>query len=354
MRMTKKFLAPLVFGLALVGNVETLAARPAAQLKQAVAHNSWGTRLLNKAITWGAIVFISSSAITGDVLAQDSSTTQSHSQVRQSYGTAEQRRVLPRTPLHEMIKQLDYDTPEGIDYERIAGMLAAGEVDVNAKDVRGNTALHLVAKDFFYEDNYDNAKLTKLILAYNADPNLRNYERKTPLSYALESWFCCVDRKAVEMARLLVAAGADLHKVDYRGRADNGLAIHNALEAAAILVTERHAFTAVLEKEAGGIVQVVREQGEHLLKLAAEWSNTVVVEALLDYGVDADVGMFGAVLSQQRELPRQMVMGMLISRGADINVKDAEQGDTPLHIATTEGKLHNVKILLERRAERYS
>ena len=350
--MASKFLARFVLlcSLAAGNDLAGQTAKSATQIKQAMTHSSWGTRLLNKAATWSVIALLSTTTVIGNVAAQDITVTRGGERQYNDNKTWRDR-FLPRTPLHEAIKQLDYNSPAAIDYSGIEEILATGEANVNAKDAEGgNTALHLVAKDLFYLDNYENFKLTKLILAHKADPNLRNYERKTPLAYVFESHFCCVDRKTVEMPRLLVSAGADLHEVDYSTYAADGLAIHNALEAATVLVMDRYTYLSLLEKEAGGLAQVVQEQGEHLLKLAAEWGNATVVEALLDHGVDADAGMFGMALSQQRELPRQMVMGILISRGANINSKDGKQGGTPLHLAVEEGHDRGVELLLERRA----
>ena len=348
--MSKNFLAVLVLILMLGVNLEALAARPATQIKKAArADSSWGTWLLKQAMTWGTVVLFSTSAVTSSVLAQETrSTRAADSMLLRRYDIDSYNS--PRQSLPNMVSQLLSGNFPERDYSGIEKLLAAGKLDINAKDVRGNTALHVVAQDF-YADNYDDFKLTKLILAHGADPNLKNYSSKTALDYALDSHFCCVDRKAVEMARLLVAAGADIHEVIYGDRASRGLHIHSVLEAAAVLITDRQAFVTLLEKE-GDLAQVVQEKGEHLLKLAAEWSNAVVVEVLLDYGVDADVGMFGAALSQQHELPRQMVLGLLLSRGADVNGKDTQGDKTPLHVASIAGNnLRNVEILLARRAD---
>ena len=344
--MPNNFLVTLVFILTAVSNLDALAARPAPQIKKAaMADSSWKARLLKQAMTWGSIVLFSTSVITSNVPAQEQRTTRprrsprivGHHSARQS--------------LAELLKeQLTDNVPGGVVHTDIEKLLASGKLDINAKDMWGDTALHVVAQDF-YADNYDDFKLTKLILAHGADPNLKNYARKTPLDYALDSYFCCVDRKAVEMAQLLVAAGADINEVIYSDRASRGLAIHNILEAATVLITDRQAFVTLLAKEEGGMAKVVQEKGEYLLKLAAEWSNAVVVEVLLDHGVAANVGMFGAALSQQHEQPRQKVLNVLLSRGADINVKDAEQGGTPLHVATTANNLRNVEILLAHHAD---
>ncbi len=354
MRRASKVLVcfSLVIGLSPVGSSEVRASNPATQIKKAAAHSSLGVRLLNKVAQWGTIVLLSAAATTGNVAAQNKEATQTAPRVRQSRfnGVVGHHRVLPTIPLHEVLKGIDYDSPEEIDYGWIEGMLASGEMDVNARNEESNTALHIVAKEHFYTDNYEDFKLTKILLAYGADPTLKNYERKTALDYALDSSFCCVDRTAVEMARLLVAKGADVHEVDYRDRAARGLALHNALEAAAVLVTDRHKFINLLEKEEGGITRSVRDKGKHLLKQAAEWGNAVVVEALLDYGVDPNVGLFGVALSRQRTMARQTVMSILIARGADINVRDAQRGNTPLHRAVGEGNLRSVETLLEGRA----
>ena len=254
-----------MFSFALASNSAVLASSPAAQVKKAISRSSLGTRLLNKVTNWGAVVLLSTAAITGNISAQNKEATQPALKVRRSRSNSivGHHRVSLTIPLHAVLKKLDYDSHEGIDYSWIEGRLAPGEMDVNARDEMNNTALHIMAKEHFYADNYEDFKLTKILLAHGADPTLKNYEKKTALDYALDSSFCCVDRTAVEMARLLVAEGADVYEVDYRGRATRGLDIHNALEAAAVLVTDRHKFISA-GKRRGGITRSAREKGKHL------------------------------------------------------------------------------------------
>ena len=188
-------------------------------------------------------------------------------------------------------------------------------VDVNAVDKDGNTALHYPYLPFLFAE-----QKMRLILKHGADPRLKDNDGLSPyydylgggepetsiymalfieglhgingktkdkngstaLGYAL-TW---ADYSGdIQLARQLVAEGADVRIPEYDGFS---LDIHNPLEAAAVLVINRDEFISLLWEQEEDIVTVLTQQGGHLLNLADKWGNGVVVDTLLNYGVNSD------------------------------------------------------------------
>ena len=372
----------LVINLSPVGSPEVRASNAVTKLKDVVVRSPLGAKALNKAVTWGAIALFPISAFTGNVLAKNSDMLHPAEQVvqAQSPKTTEDN-VSFRLPLYDAVKKLDY--------EQLKELLEAGEVDVNARDEEGNTALHIVAKEHFY--NFRGNSLLNLVLAYGVDATIVNDAGKTALSYIEEeaeavgepeyaivlahwvkamygingkdkdgttplghalSWAAYL--RDIELARQLVAEGADVRIPEYDGFLD----IYNVLDAAAVLVMDRDAFLSLAEEQEGGIAGVVKEQGKLLLKMAAEWGNGVVIDVLLDHGVNPSVGMFnasyvhgdGGSLVVSDNDPNDEILSLLLSRGADVNVRH-EHGHAPLNIAAEGGKPRTVEILLTHSAD---
>lgn len=373
----------IVLALALAGNPEVRASGTIAKFKDVVVRSPLGAKAFNKAATWGAIALFSTSAFAGNVLAKNSDVLHPAEQVIQAQSPkATEEHFSSRIPLYEAVKKLDY--------EQLEELLETGEVDVNARDEDGNTVLHIITKEHPHNFRGNNS-LLNLVLAHGADPTIRNDAGKTPLSYIEEeaeavgepeyaivlahwvkatygingkdgngltplahalSWAAYL--RDIELARQLVAEGADVRITDYFGSLD----IYNALDAAAVLVMDRDAFLLLAAEQEGGIADVVKGRGEHLLRMAAEWGNGVVVDVLLDHGVDPSVGMFdaayvhgdgGTVIVSDND-PNDEILSTLISRGADVNVRH-EHGHAPLNVAAEGGKPRTVEILLTHGAD---
>lgn len=97
----------------------------------------------------------------------------------------------------------------GGDVERIRRLIAAG-ADVNARNHKGQTALHCAAKAGFGE-------IAALLIEHGAELDTRDRQGQTPLLAALRST-AKHKGKLRAMVRLLSAAGASPEQADERGR----------------------------------------------------------------------------------------------------------------------------------------
>ena len=77
--------------------------------------------------------------------------------------------------------------------------------NANAKDDKGNTALHSAAK-------FSKVKAAQLFLQYKADVNAKNKKGKTPLHKSMN---VCIK---IEMIRLLLANGAEVNARDSQNK----------------------------------------------------------------------------------------------------------------------------------------
>ena len=96
----------------------------------------------------------------------------------------------------------------GGSVDRIRDLIARG-ADVNARNHKGQTALHCAAKAGF-------APIVSLLLKRGAEVDLKDNEGQTPLMTALRSTIKNEDRLR-EVIRLLTAAGANPDSTDRRG-----------------------------------------------------------------------------------------------------------------------------------------
>ena len=154
--------------------------------------------------------------------------------------------------------------------------------------------------------------LMQRLLEGGADPNERNSDNQTPLFYAVN-----VD---VDMVRILIDAGADIHAADTNG-------------------------TTVLMWSVGGmdrtssVVQLLLNQG------ADATASDKYGKTLLHYAVDVD-----GYESNMPECVRQ-ILTLLIEAGADIESRD-RNGWTPLVLSVMMGTADEVRILLDLGADR--
>lgn len=208
----------------------------------------------------------------------------------------------------------------------VQALLAEG-VDVNARDSRGETALHRAAR-------LGNAPVVAALLDGGADIQAANARGETPLHRAVMS-----DQPAI--VELLLDRGADIDATDAAAEPPLGYA---SPEMARLLL-DRGADPNAGENSP--LVEAVRD------------GDAARVELFLDHGGDINVRSHGrtalhAAVSTIYSAPDGLAMiELLLDRGADIDALDRD-GVTPLLFAVFTGHAGSVELLLDRGADLFA
>ncbi|MGM0875291.1 MAG: M48 family metallopeptidase [Bacillota bacterium] len=158
------------------------------------------------------------------------------------------------------------------DMDKVEDLLKE-EIDINAKDADGWTALHYAIswQDYDVED-YDelvetptNVELVKLLLEYGADPNSTDQYGDTIVSYATtQGYFECV--------KLLINEGADLNIDDEYGETPLFDAVY---------MEDLNMVQFLLDN--GAYVNVENSDGQTVIDIASENKNEEILTILKDY-----------------------------------------------------------------------
>ncbi|XP_068243701.1 uncharacterized protein [Palaemon carinicauda] len=229
------------------------------------------------------------------------------------------------TPLHQSVRLYD---------EKVARVLLERGAKTEVVNNIGTTALSFAC---LYDRTHD-AKITRLLLLYGADPNARQYNGSFPITYAVSTEFSGVAK---------VNALVD-HKVNLGSTGPNGM---TALFAA---VCNNHDDTHEIVRalvRCGMNPNHRLDDGKTLLHMAVTNRNTKVVELLIELGADVNVaeniGHRPLHCLGDNTFPNVTeVAKLLISHGAYVNITDLA-GFTPLHSAASMGNETLVRYLVE-------
>lgn len=250
---------------------------------------------------------------------------------------------LGRTPLHDAADRVRPVKPDATDViftipfsvdggPAVAALLEHG-ADVGARDVRGNTPLHLTWRDLPpgrtpVRDPYVDVGAAPQLLEAGADPSAHNDRGRIASPGDCRNWHLQI------FARTAVPPNEHYRFFGYVPLSDPVSATY------AKCVTEGADVTA-------------RDEGGHtVLHHAAAFADTSTITLLLEAGANAGARTRdGATpLHVAARAGNADIATRLLERGADVNVAD-NGGTTPLHFAARNGSLATVNALLDAGAD---
>ena len=197
----------------------------------------------------------------------------------------------------------------------IVRLLIDNDADVNARDNNGKTALL----------HTNNIEIAKLLIDNGADVNARDNNGKTALLHA----------NNIEIAKLLIDNGSDVNVQDSNGK--TALLHANNIEIAKLLIDN------------GSDVNVQDSNGETPLFKVQNIDKT---KLLIDNGADVNIQDKQGYTALNKAISQEKteIVKLLIENGADVKVKN-RQGSTVLFNAASKNKIEIVKLLLEHGAD---
>lgn len=222
---------------------------------------------------------------------------------------------------------------------------AAGN-DVNAKDLKGNTALMTAVMN-----TWPNAIST--LVRMKADVDIANREKTRPIHIAAAH--------GKDIIKLLVDAGADLNCQDqdpdfdpeftsttFGDRLEHRTPLHYAC-------LEGDAEGAMLLLEAKAKIDIRDAQWKTPLHLAMEAEQSVTIDVLLCFGADINLGnqssgFENSPLMDAASAGKTELVQKLIAAKADVHKKGKQQMSA-LHLAARSRRTEVVKVLLDAQAD---
>jgi len=236
----------------------------------------------------------------------------------------------------------------------VVEMLLNAGADPNGKFPDGWTGLHEAAC-------LGRVEIAALLLQAEAEPNVETGSGMTPLLLAAEGagW-----PGYAEVARLLVAHGADVTVADPEGRTAVELAVRSRNQELVAFLVANGAHHSIWSAAAVGDVEAL----EALLSAGADANATDTYEStalhravehpgavrvLLRHGADplkGDVGGDVPVHCWARSAGKPEAAQALVEAGTDVDMRNP-LGQTPLRCAAEEGNVSAVQVLLDLGAD---
>ncbi|KAH8122467.1 ankyrin repeat-containing domain protein, partial [Trichoderma asperelloides] len=284
----------------------------------------------------------------------------------------------PRPPYHHRYKPIFTENANGSDIIKL--LLARSDINLNTKDVMGNTPLSIAVL------NEDEEIAELLLRTQGIDVNTKNYESDTPLIHAIRNnntsiiklilnsdqinvnsenvrgWtpvWHAIHEKNWSLVHLLAKYGAKINSQDRSGKP-----LLRLLKNDDIIINAQDRFqrTPLLNAVISGPTEVVKlllneknidpnvedDEKEGALLLAARSGNREVVKLLLAKNVDVNAYNKNGrtALSVAAEMGHERVIEQLLaSEIVDVNLTD-DYGRTPLWYAAKDGIGSIVGLLL--------
>ena len=207
----------------------------------------------------------------------------------------------------------------------VMSLLAKAGADLNARNKRRQTALHIAV-------NKGHFNVVKTLLELGCHPSLQDSEGDTPLHDA-------ISKEHDDMLSLLLDYGADITLTNNNGfNALHHAALKGNPSAMKILLTKSNRLWIVEEK---------KDDGYTALHLAALNNHVEIAELLVRMGkanMDCQNVNLQTALHLAVERQHVQIVKLLVREGANLNIPDKD-GDTPLHEALRHHTLSQLRQL---------
>ncbi|XP_065577154.1 serine/threonine-protein phosphatase 6 regulatory ankyrin repeat subunit C-like [Artemia franciscana] len=229
-------------------------------------------------------------------------------------------RKLTGTPLHLAVISGDLE---------VIKMVLDKGADVNARDIYGESPLHLAASSRCSQT------VVECLLKFGADVHIRNSEQLSPLHLAAH----CGHTQTVEC---LLRSGADVNARDVKDRSPLHLAARHG-----------HTQTAECLSRCGAEVNARDVKDRSPLHLAARHGHTQTAECLSRCGAEVNARDVNdkSPLHLAAFCGHTQTAECLLRSGADINATEKCDIGSPLHLAAVRGHTQTAECLLRSGAD---